>query len=152
MSTMNGPTDDGADAPAVTSSPGGAGAFLRDWFATLESTGWTAEAFLAALSDDVVWTATGTSAVSGTYRGKQAYIDGVYRRLDDRLASWPKPSVERIVADGDWGTVLFTSREGLGKNGIDYNMRYCWVIHVVDDRVHEVIGYYDTAKVNALFD
>jgi ketosteroid isomerase-like protein len=30
-------------------------------------------------------------------------------------------------------------------------MRYCWIIHVVDDRVVEVVGYYDTQKVTALF-
>lgn len=137
---------------AMTPSPDGAGAFLRNWFSILESTGWTAETFLDALSDDVTWTATGTSAVSGTYRGKQAYIDGVYRPLDDHLASWPKPTVERIVAEGEWGTVQFTSRDGLGKNGIEYNMRYCWAIRVIDNHVDEVIGYYDTTKVNALFE
>jgi hypothetical protein len=128
-----------------------AGTFLRRWFGRLAETGWTAEVFLDALAEDLVWTATGGSPISGTYRGRDAYIDGIYRRLDERLASWPRPQVERIVADGQWGVVEFSSTGGLGKNGTDYNMRYCWIIRVVDDRVIEVVGYYDTQMVTALF-
>jgi ketosteroid isomerase-like protein len=128
-----------------------AGGFLRDWFERLTQAGWTAGVFLDALSEDLVWTATGTSPISGTYRGRDAYIDGVYRPLDERLETWPRPKVERIIAQGDWGVVEFSSTGGRGKNGIDYNMRYCWLIHVEDGLVTEVIGYYDTTTVAALF-
>lgn len=128
-----------------------AGTFLHRWFDRLAETGWTAEVFLDALAQDLVWTATGTSPISGTYHGRDAYIDGIYRRLNERLASWPRPHVERILGDGQWGMVEFSSTGGLGKNGTDYNMRYCWVIHVVNDRVAEVVGYYDTQTVTALF-
>ena len=127
------------------------GAFLRTWFDKLAESGWTTEVFLSALSDDIVWTATGTSPVSGTYHGLAEYTEGVYRPLDERLESWPRPTVERIVAEGEWGVVEFSSTGGRGKNGVDYNMRYCWVIHVEDDQVTEVTGYYDTSNVVALF-
>jgi ketosteroid isomerase-like protein len=127
------------------------GAFLQDWFGRLKQSGWTAEVFLDALSEDLVWTATGTSPISGTYHGRDAYIDGVYRPLDERLESWPRPTVERIIAQGDWGVVEFSSKGGRGKNGTDYNMRYCWLMHVEDGLVTEVIGYYDTSTVVALF-
>ena len=125
--------------------------FLRQWFDRLAETGWTAEVFLGALSKDLVWTATGNSPISGTYRGLDAYIDGIFRPLDERLETWPRPRVERIVAEDGWGVVEFSSTGGRGKNGTDYNMRYCWVIHVEDDLVTEVIGYYDTSTVRALF-
>jgi ketosteroid isomerase-like protein len=46
--------------------------FLREWFDRLAESGWTAEVFLAALSPDLVWTATGSSPISGTYRGLEA--------------------------------------------------------------------------------
>ena len=127
------------------------GTFLRNWFDQLADSGWTADMFLAALSEDLVWTATGTSPISGTYRGLPAYTEGIFRRLDAKLESWPRPKVERIVAEGDWGVVEFSSTGGRGKNGTDYNMRYCWVIHVEGELVTEVIGYYDTSTVNALF-
>jgi len=125
--------------------------FLRSWFDRLAESGWTTEVFLGALSEDLVWTATGTSPISGTYRGLQAYTDGIFRRLDERLESWPRPAVERIVAEGDWGVVEFSSTGGRGKNGVDYNMRYCWIMHVEGGLVTEVIGYYDTSTVDALF-
>lgn len=128
-----------------------AGPFLRRWFELLARDGWSPETFLSALSPQLVWTATGTSPVSGRYEGLPAYTEGVYRKLDDKLAHWPVPHVERIIAQGDWGMVEFTSTQGLGKNGADYNMRYCWIIRVQDDHVAEVIGYYDTAKVIELF-
>jgi ketosteroid isomerase-like protein len=125
--------------------------FLDDWFRRLADTGWTAEVFLAALAPDLTWTATGTSPVSGVFHGLAEYVEGVYRPLDEKLAVWPHPTVERIIADGEWGSIEFRSEGGLGHNGTDYNMRYCWVVRVVDDRIVEVVGYYDQTKVVALF-
>jgi hypothetical protein len=135
----------------LSSAATGTGRFLKNWFDRLAESGWTAEVFLGALSEDLVWTATGTSPISGTYRGLTAYVDGIYKPLDERLESWPRPSVERIVADGEWGVVEFSSTGGRGTNGTDYNMRYCWVIHVQQGLVTEVTGYYDTRTVCALF-
>lgn len=137
--------------PMERTSTEDVGTFLRDWFERLAESGWTADAFLAHLSKDLVWTATGSSPVSGTFHGLQAYADGVYRKLDERLDRWPTPKVERILADGQWGVVEFTTAGGLGKNGTDYNMRYCWLMHVTGDKVDQVIGYYDQLKVAELF-
>jgi hypothetical protein len=30
-------------------------------------------------------------------------------------------------------------------------MEYCWAVHVTEDRIDEVIGFYDGNKVSALF-
>lgn len=125
--------------------------FFSDWFTRLEESGWTAGVFLDALADDLVWTATGTSPVSGVYHGKSAYIAGVYQALDERLDTWPVPTVVRIIAQGDWAVVEFESTGGRGHNGTDYTMRYCWVMRRNGSQVTEVIGYYDTAKVVELF-
>ena len=126
-------------------------AFLVDWFDRLAATGFDGGIFLDALSDDLVWTATGTSPVSGTFRGKQAYVDGVWRPLDRHLQRWPRADVLRILADGEWATVEFRGVGGLGVNGLDYSLQYCWVLRVVDGRITEVVGYYDQTKVEALF-
>lgn len=125
--------------------------FLTDWFDQLEATGFDGGVFLGALSDDLVWTATGNSPVSGTFRGKQAYIDGVWHALDDHLETWPKAEVQRILADGEWAVVEFHGVGGVGKNGTDYTLQYCWVVRVVEDRIVEVVGYYDQVKVDELF-
>ena len=56
-----------------------------------------------------------------------------------------------ILADGEWAVVQFRGVGGVGRNGADYTLEYCWVIRVVDDRVREVVGYYDQVKVAELF-
>ena len=125
--------------------------FLTEWFARLEASGFDGGVFLGALSDDLVWTATGESPVSGTFRGKQSYVDNVWRPLDDHLSKWPKAHVLRILADGEWAVVEFRGVGGVGRNGTDYTLQYCWVLRVVDDYVREVVGYYDQVKVAELF-
>lgn len=111
--------------------------FLREWFAKLSATGFAPEVFLAGLSPDLVWTATGKSPLSGTFHGLAAYLDGVYRPLDERLRRWPDPAVERITAQGDWGVVEFRGEGGVGKNGCDYSMRYCWSMRVENNLVRQ---------------
>ncbi|WP_344421355.1 nuclear transport factor 2 family protein [Pseudonocardia ailaonensis] len=133
------------------STTGATRAFLVEWFDRLAATGFDGGVFLGALSDDLVWTATGTSPVSGTFRGKQAYVDGVWRPLDQHLQRWPRAEVLRILADGEWATVEFRGVGGLGVNGLDYSLQYCWVLRVVGDEITEVVGYYDQTQVEALF-
>jgi ketosteroid isomerase-like protein len=125
--------------------------FLRDWFDRLAASGFDGNVFLDAFSDDLVWTATGHSPVSGTFHSKAEYIDKVYRPLDEHLETWPRAEVLRILADGDWAIVEFNGVGGVGTNGTDYSLRYCWVIHVEDSRITEVVGYYDQTKVAELF-
>ena len=125
--------------------------FLTDWFARLEASRFDGGVFLGALAEDLVWTATGSSPVSGTFRGKQSYIDHVWRPLDDHLTRWPRADVLRILADGEWAVVEFRGVGGIGRNGTDYSLHYCWIVRVVDDQVREVVGYYDQVKVNELF-
>ena len=76
----------------------------------------------------------------------------MWRPLDDHLVRWPRANVTRILADGEWAVVEFHGVGGLGRNGTDYTLQYCWVVRVVDDLVREVVGYYDQVKVNELFD
>jgi ketosteroid isomerase-like protein len=59
--------------------------------------------------------------------------------------------VERLIVDGDRAVVFFRGVGGLDKNGIDYSMEYCWAIHVAEDKIDEVIGFYDGNRVSALF-
>ncbi|EXJ68717.1 uncharacterized protein A1O5_08511 [Cladophialophora psammophila CBS 110553] len=112
--------------------------------------------FAAALSDDLVWTVTGSSPIAGTYNGKQVYIDKVLTPLRDVLVSLPVPIVEHIFADGDWATVNWRSQGVVGKNGANYDMQYAWLMRTeLDDtgarKIVEVIGFYDSVKVTAVF-
>ena len=107
--------------------------------------------FSKALSDDLIWTATGSSPLAGVYNGKQVYIDRVVSPLRDVLESLPVPIVEHIFADCDWAVVNWYSEGVKGKNGANYDMQYCWLMRVENDKIVEVKGFYDGQKVSKIF-
>ena len=106
--------------------------------------------FVAALADDLTWTVTGTSPIAGVYTSKADYLAGVLGPLSARLAAVPTLRVKRMLVDGEWAALHLEGR-GSGKRGENYDMDYCWMIRVQDQQIREVVGFYDTTKVNALF-
>ncbi|EHY58524.1 hypothetical protein HRR83_007102 [Exophiala dermatitidis] len=120
--------------------------------------------FAAALSDNLVWTVTGSSPIAGRYEGKQVYMDRVLTPLRDVLETLPVPIVEHLVVDGDWAVVHWRSEGVRGKNGADYDMQYAWLMRVAreqadtggagggDLKIVQVIGFYDGQKVAAVFE
>lgn len=123
---------------------------LENLFCQVAGSGW-ADDFAAALDEDLVFTAAGTSPVAGRYVGKQTYLDQILGRLGERLQSWPKPIVDKMIVDGNSACVQFHSKDGLGKNGADFNMQYCWVLNLRNEKIVEITGYYDSGKMIALF-
>ncbi|KAL2410622.1 hypothetical protein ABEF95_003469 [Exophiala dermatitidis] len=127
--------------------------------------------FAAALSDNLVWTVTGSSPIAGRYEGKQVYMDRVLTPLRAVLETLPVPIVEHLVVDGDWAVVNWRSEGVRGKNGADYDMQYAWLMRVAredsepkeeadtggrggggDLKIVQVIGFYDGQKVAAVFE
>src|SRR5258708_6875380 len=90
--------------------------FVRDLFNDIAADGFE-KTFEDALHQYLVWVATGSSPVSGEYKGKQVYLEKIIRRLHDRLQSWPKAVVENILVDGDTACVQFHGEGGVVKNG-----------------------------------
>ncbi|KAK3048880.1 hypothetical protein LTR09_009775 [Extremus antarcticus] len=109
--------------------------------------------FLSHLSDNIIWTATGSSPLSGRYEGKQVYQTQVLDKIYERLEEPPTRILDRILVDGEWATVHFHSVGVRGKNGADFSMDYCWIIKVDLERreVVEVVGFYDSKKMWDLF-
>jgi uncharacterized protein len=108
--------------------------------------------FVAALSDDVIWKATGSSPLSGVFRSKATYQNDVLGRLKGRLEYAPKPQVNRILADGDWAAVYFHSKGARSRQGLDFGMEYCWLLKVQREQIVEVVGFFDQHKVAQLFE
>ena len=106
--------------------------------------------FFAALAPDVVWTAKGTTPISGTVHGKQEYMEKVYQPLLKVFTGPTKCLVRRIVGEGDTVVVEWHG-ETPTKSGT-YSQDYCWLIRVREDgnAIAEVTGYFDTARVAAL--
>jgi uncharacterized protein len=102
------------------------------------------------VSDDVHWTITGTNPLSGDYRSKREFLAATYERLAGVLKEPVRPSVLRIVAEGDLAVIEW---RGHATSIVDrpYDNDYCWIIRVAEDRIVEVRAYFDGGLVEDLF-
>ena len=124
--------------------------FITNLFSNISQEG-LGNSFIDSLSDKVIWTATGSSPLSGRYEGKKAYREQILAKLHERLETSVKPQVDLILVDGDWAAVNFHTTGAKGYNGVDFSMSYCWLMRVENGKVTEVIGFYDQKKMCDLF-
>jgi len=117
---------------------------LRDIFAGLARG--DSRPFVNSLADDFCWTLTGTTAWSGTYRGKQAVMTDLMRPLFAQFAEQYTNSAHRFIAEDDW-VVVECRGKVTTKTGRPYNNQYCWVCRVEGGQLKEVIEYMDTQLV-----
>ena len=109
------------------------------------------EAFYEILDENVNWTVIGSTAVSGTYTSRQAFIDGAVRKIGKRVDGMVVPEIVDILTEGD---KLVFRWDGSGKmaDGTPYHNRYSWAMTFKDGKVVEGTAYLDTALVDTLMD
>ena len=109
------------------------------------------EAFYEILDENVNWTVIGSTAVSGTYTSRQAFIDGAVRKIGKRIDGMVVPEIVDILTEGD---KLVFRWDGIGKmaDGTPYHNRYSWAMTFKDGKVVEGTAYLDTALVDTLMD
>jgi len=104
---------------------------------------------LDSLADDVEWTIIGSTALSGTSRGKQEVIDNLLKPIRARLADGPivfQP--ERFIAEGEY-VVMQAQGRATALSGKPYNNTYCIVCRIVDGKVKEMVDYVDTELITS---
>jgi ketosteroid isomerase-like protein len=104
------------------------------------------ETALAMLDPDVVWTTTGTTPLSGTYRGVPALVSGLLTPFGE-LAEGYKLVVDESFGEGENVAVLAHGEGGQTQTGIPYENRYAFVIRVRSGRIIKVVEYMDTVMV-----
>ena len=102
--------------------------------------------FIDSLADDFCWTIIGTTAWSGTYRGKEAVRAKLLRPLFDQFADRYTNALHRIVAEDDC-VVIECRGQVMTKTGKLYHNTYCWVCRVADGKLKELTEYMDTELV-----
>lgn len=102
--------------------------------------------FVDSLADDFCWTLTGTTAWSGTYRGKRAVMTELMRPLFAQFADQYTNTAQRFIAEGEW-VVVECRGKVTTKAGKPYNNQYCWVCRVEGGQLKQVIEYMDTELV-----
>lgn len=105
---------------------------------------------LAAMHDDIVWTIIGTTALSGTSRGKQAVIDNLLVPLRARLGDGPIVfAPERFIAEGEF-VVMQAKGSATARSGAPYENTYCIVARIVDGKIREMTDYVDTELITSV--
>lgn len=103
--------------------------------------------FVAALSDDIVWTMHGDTAWSGSYAGKDAVLGQLFAPLFAQFETRYKNRALRIMAEDDI-VVVECRGEVRTKAGRAYNNRYCYVCRMRDGLICELTEYMDTKLVS----
>ena len=121
---------------------------VRNMFAELSKG--NAEAFLGTLADNVRFTIIGTTRFSGTFNGKQEFINKVLGPLSAQLEGGISLAPDNFIADGE-----YVAMQGRGKSntkaGGTYNNTYCHVFRIVNGKVQEATEYLDTELVTRAF-
>jgi ketosteroid isomerase-like protein len=101
--------------------------------------------FLDQMTDDFEWTVMGTHPLSGVYKGKDAYLNGAFKRLGKILKDDVRLEIAAIYLDGNTATVELKSCM-TANNGLPYNNCYCWIVHFNDDKkIIAITAYLDSA-------
>ena len=101
-----------------------------------------------SLADDIKWTIIGTTALSGTFNGKQEIADKLAIPLRARLDGPIVFMLDDFIAEGDQ-VVMRARGRATSKSGKPYNNSYCIVARIVDGRIREMTDYVDTALIDS---
>lgn len=104
------------------------------------------EAALAMLDPDVVWTTTGTTPLSGTYRGVPALVSGLLTPFGE-VSEGYKLVVDESFGEGESVALLAHGEGGQTRTGIPYANRYAFIIRIRSGRITQVLEYMDTVMV-----
>jgi len=127
----------------------GNGKLIADAFAAWEHGDY--RPFFDVVADDVTWTVIGSTPISGTFQGKQAFFDGAVLPLHDALAGPIRAAVVNVFEDGDH-VILQWRGQATAKSGKLYHQVYCWVMRLLDGKVVESTAYVDTDLVRQVLE
>lgn len=105
--------------------------------------------FWAQVSDKVDWWIVGKTPMSGTYNSKKAFLDATIEVLNGKVLDGPLlMRTVNVVGGGsesDWATVEMEAIDAKCRNGMKYDMRYCWNVRFGKDGIIEQVrAFIDT--------
>lgn len=107
--------------------------------------------FFDLLTDDAVWTVSGSSPVSGVYHTREALLQGAVNPIHARLATAITPTVTQIVAQGDQ-VVVFWDGSAQSTDGNRYVNSYAWQLVFTEGKITRVTAYLDTWALDKLME
>lgn len=104
----------------------------------------------ALLTDDAQWTIVGRSLASRTYPDKAAFMSEVIHPFNARMAKPLRPTMRKLVADGDT-VIVFFDAQGTALDGKPYVNTYTWIMEMRDGRAVRVWAFFDAIEFNELW-
>ena len=121
---------------------------IRNMFTELSKG--NADAFLGGLADNIRFTIIGTTKFSGTFNGKQEFINKVLAPLGAQLEGGLTMTIDNLIAEGDYVAIQARGKSNT-KSGGTYNNTYCQVFRLANGKVQEATEYLDTEVVTKSF-
>lgn len=102
------------------------------------------------LAPEVTWTIVGNAPVSRTYTNRQQFLDVAIKPFNARMQHRLIPKVRAIYGDGDMVIALFDA-DAIARDGKPYRNTYTWYMRMRDERIVEVIAFFDTIEFTDLW-
>jgi ketosteroid isomerase-like protein len=112
------------------------------------------EAFANLFSEDILYNVSGTTEISGQWRGKEAlfgYLNPyVFKHIDAEKSNMSTKC--KIMCADDVRVVSINESDGRSIEGNAYPQRYCVILTIKDGLISEAHEFFDTALAEtALF-
>jgi uncharacterized protein len=102
------------------------------------------------LAENAQWTITGQSLASRTYESREAFMASVIRPFNARMRVGLKPTVTRIICEGDQVVVLFDA-QGVARDGKSYANSYAWFLTFRNSKIVAATAFFDSLAFNELW-
>ena len=96
--------------------------------------------FMNSVAEDVKWTIFGHTPISRSYTSKTEFIEETFDMLRGRVLKEPlRLGVKQITGGGEseWAVAELSAIDAVCKNGLTYDMEYCWVCRF--DKNHKIV-------------
>jgi ketosteroid isomerase-like protein len=97
------------------------------------------------------WTIVGSSPLSKTYDSRQQFMDEVIKPFNARMKSRLVPTMRGLYADDDT-VVIFFDANATAKDGKPYHNTYTWYFQMQQQRVVNVVAFFDTREFDEFWD
>lgn len=105
--------------------------------------------FFDIVDEQVVWTVSGRSPVSGIYKGKKDFMENSLDPITRKFKTPLKPELISLTSDSAFVWLHFKGTAVTKDNGI-YANTYLWKMKLRDQKVIDAVAFLDTYELDKL--
>lgn len=109
------------------------------------------KSFFDLLADDVEWTVSGRSPVSGIYHGKEDFFKRSLNPITAQFKTPLKPELISLTGDGEYIWLSFHGK-ATTIDGDNYENTYLWKMQLNNGKIIQGIAFLDTYELTKLMD